>query len=96
MADGTTKLTAQRGVYYQGTVLKKGEEFEARDKDVRWLTGGERAYAKKATAKAAKKEPAADSLKDKTKDELYEIATEREIEGRSSMTKAELIKALEA
>ncbi|MFW6331482.1 MAG: Rho termination factor N-terminal domain-containing protein [Gemmatimonadota bacterium] len=33
-------------------------------------------------------------LENKTKDELYELATEREIEGRSNMTKAELLKAL--
>lgn len=31
-----------------------------------------------------------------TKDELYELATERDIEGRSSMSKKELIKALES
>lgn len=34
------------------------------------------------------------SFDDMTKDELYEIATDRDIEGRSSMSKPQLIKAL--
>lgn len=36
----------------------------------------------------------AKSLDDMTKDELYAMATDRDIEGRSSMSKPQLIKAL--
>ena len=34
------------------------------------------------------------ALEDKTKDELYEMAQDRAIEGRSGMSKDELVKAL--
>lgn len=34
------------------------------------------------------------SLKDRTKDELYNLAKKKNIEGRSKMTKNELVKAL--
>lgn len=40
--------------------------------------------------------PPSDDLASKSKDELYELAQEADIEGRSSMTKSELIAALEA
>lgn len=39
-------------------------------------------------------EPATKPLEEMTVKELYELASEREIEGRSSMNKAELIDAL--
>lgn len=91
----TIRMEAQRSFLYGGSKpLRPGDTFEAKASDEKWLTGGERAYAKKVTAKQATKAEAADGLSAKTKDELYEIATEREIEGRSSMTKAELLKAL--
>ena len=35
-----------------------------------------------------------DSLDERTKDELYNLAKEREIEGRSKMNKGELVEAL--
>lgn len=35
-------------------------------------------------------------LREHTKDELYELATQREIEGRSNMTKSQLVSALSA
>ena len=46
-------------------------------------------------ANKAQSAPSEDkSLADMTKDELYELATEQDIDGRSTMSKAELIEAL--
>lgn len=47
------------------------------------------------TATAGGGEQAVSRLSDLTKDELYEMADQRDISGRSSMTKAELVEALE-
>lgn len=46
------------------------------------------------TATAPPGEQAVSRLEDLTKNELYEMADERDISGRSSMTKAELVEAL--
>ena len=55
-------------------------------------------FAQRAKAGAAENKQVqsaeAKSLDDMTKDELYALATERDIEGRSSMSKPQLIKAL--
>ena len=58
------------------------------------LRAGQKAAAGPPENKAAKGPAENKALSDMTKAELYEVATEREIEGRSGMTKAELLKAL--
>jgi DNA end-binding protein Ku len=40
--------------------------------------------------------PAGDGYRDLTRDQLYELAQQRDIPGRSSMSKRELVEALEA
>lgn len=70
------KLTARRGLYYQGVMLKAGDPFEASEYDVALLTGGRNPLAERGgTAKA----PAFDVEK-ATKEELEAEAERRGIE----------------
>ena len=71
-----------------------GDRADVSDDTAAYLCD-ERAVFRRVEDGADVSENDADSLDDLTKEELYDMATERDIEGRSSMTKAELHDALQ-
>ncbi|MUP44391.1 Rho termination factor [Gramella sp. BOM4] len=74
-----------------GPQIKNDEQYqELRDKGM----SKEKAARIANDSKSGKKGGKADKYEERTKDELYQKAKEVGIEGRSDMTKDELIKAL--
>jgi len=74
-----------------GPSIKNDEQYEAlRDKGM----STEKAARIANTPDSGKKGGKAEKYEERTKDELYQKAKEIGIEGRSEMTKEELIKAL--
>ncbi|MDX1545248.1 MAG: Rho termination factor N-terminal domain-containing protein [Christiangramia sp.] len=74
-----------------GPQIKNDEQYEElRDKGM----SKEKAARIANDSKSGKKGGKADKYEDRTKEELYQKAREVGIEGRSEMTKKELIKAL--
>lgn len=54
MANETTKLTAKRGLLYDGVMIERGAEFEVRSQDVEQLTAGPRPMAVGGKTKSTK------------------------------------------
>ena len=77
---GRITLVAQRTFEYDGAKVQPGDEFEALIGDERWLTGGERAYARKPTAKRAKNATADFDVHSAKKAELEAEAERRGVE----------------
>lgn len=78
-----------------GTSIKDDDAYEALRDD----GYSKESAARIANARARGDDPgakggAAQPYEQRTKDELYELAQERDIEGRSSMSKSDLVKAL--
>lgn len=70
------KLTARRGLYYRGVMLKKGDAFEASHNDLDRLTRGKNPLAEK----SGKEEAPAFDVEKATKEELEAEAERRGIE----------------
>jgi hypothetical protein len=105
--EGTARRVAETAldVAVGGTALAADKALETIDKVVgrseeAAQEGARTARQKAATATRAARQAIEDrghpSYENRTRDELYELAAERDIEGRSTMRKAELIDALRA
>jgi DNA end-binding protein Ku len=79
---GTASATAARTKYTKTRAAKESSK------------SGSRAAARKTAAKTVKAGSKQAALAKQSKDELYEMAKELDIEGRSGMTKSELIAAI--
>jgi len=84
-----------------GTALAADKALEIVDRASNALGKGRREVRMSAasatrTARKAIENPDGRAYEDRTRDELYSLAADREIKGRSSMRKAELIAALRA
>ena len=78
-----------------GKSIKDDETYEAlRDQGASKEKAARIANARAAGDEPSKKGGKALSYEDRTKDELYQRARELDVEGRSDMTKDELIEAL--
>jgi DNA end-binding protein Ku len=107
---GTVSESAGEGVIDLMEVLKRSLQGASAGKGADSGTSaadasesGRKKYSRSRSAKESspgsssppsKDAPSKDALTKRTKDELYEMAKELEIEGRSSMTKSQLIKAI--
>lgn len=94
---------APSGLSYPYTgALEPGDEFDVDDEKGRALLDAHD-YLREADIILSEDEytiesietPVDDDLEDMTRSALYDLAKERDIDGRSDMTKAELIDALE-
>jgi DNA end-binding protein Ku len=96
------KSTAKKASKSSRTKYSKSRASKESAKSKAGTKTGTKAGAGRATGKAAKKtaaksgRPAKTTLAKQSKDELYELAKDLDIEGRSGMTKGELIEAISA
>jgi len=99
VAVGGTALAADKALETLDKVTDRAEEAIRRGRrEAREQTRSVRKHAEEATQQARKAATGHDSrpYEERSRDELYELASDRDIEGRSSMNKAELIAALRA
>jgi len=90
LAVGGTALAAEKVSETVGRAIEKSEGAIRKGRhEVR-----EKAEAASRAARQAVEDRDARPYEDRTRDELYELAIQREIDGRSSMRKSELIDAL--
>jgi hypothetical protein len=94
VAVGGTALAADKALETLDKVTDRAEEALRRGRrEARDQTRSARRHAEEAVHQAAGGHDSR-PYEERSRDELYELASERDIEGRSSMNKAELIAAL--